>query len=143
MDILASVQEAIAEALPELRAQAEARMVDTCRVTTSGDATWDEGSGSHLPSEPVVIYEGPCRLRNTFGAPYTADAGETVWAVDMCTVSVPVDGTAGISNGHDVEILSCPNDPGMVGLRLVVQAPHFQTDSTARRLSCQMVTRDA
>lgn len=135
---------AIAWALPELRAEAEARMTSTCVITVAGESTWDDETGEYDEPEPDTLYEGRCRLRWGNPAPQDGNAGETAWAVDRTgTLSLPIDGTAHIPDGALVTITGNPNDPDMVGLELTVLAPHFQTDSTARRLPVQVVTRDA
>ena len=134
----------IAAALPGLRAEAEARMVDSCTITSgSTPGAWNDTTGVFDPPTKVIVYSGKCRVRNAFGAPQATDAGETMWGVDQCVVSVPVEGSAAVTDGHEVEITACVNDPGMVVQTFTVMAGHFQTDSTARRLPCQVVTRDA
>ena len=136
----------IAAALPELRAQAESLMVDTIRVTTSGEPTeddWDEASGTYLPVAPVVAYEGKARIRNGNPAPQDADSGETVWAKDLAVISVPVS-VDSIDDGMAVEVVAIGDgSSSKVGRRYTVQAPHEQTHSTARRFACQVVTHDA
>lgn len=128
----------IAEALPYLRAEAESRMTSPCVITRhgTGNGAWNNATGVFDPPARVVIYTGGCRVRNAFGAPQSTDAGETMWGVDQCVVSLPLNDPDGanVQDGDEVAV---------GGLRLIVQAGHFQTDSTARRLPCQVVTRDA
>lgn len=136
---------AIAAALPQLRAEAEARMTSTCTATTPGEPVWDDVAGEYTPGPVTTLYTGPCRLRMGNPAPQNADAGETTWAVDRGVLSLPIsDATsADVVDGALVTITANPNDPAVVGLELTVLAGHFQTDSTARRLPVQVVTRDA
>ena len=134
--------DAIAAALPELRAHAESMMVDTCRVTADGTAVWDDETGTYTPGEGSTVYEGKCRLRKPSAAPRDADAGETAWTVDDYVLSLPVIGSEGVADGQEVEILSSAFDPAAVGLRLTVLGGHWQTQSTARRVPCRVVTRD-
>ncbi len=133
----------VASSLPGLRAEAESLMVDTCRITTPGTATWDDSTGVYTDGAPTTIYEGKCRLRRPAAAPQTTDAGEAAWAVDLYVLSLPVDGSEDVADGHDVEILTATNDPDLVGLTLTVTGGHWQTHATARRLPCKVVTRDA
>lgn len=133
----------IAAALPELRAHAESLMVDSCIVTRGGEPTWDDATGTYTPGAATTVYEGKCRLRNAAPAPQTADAGETVWAVDLVVVSLPVAGSEGVLDGDTVTVTASAHDPAAAGTVLTVQAAHVQTFSTARRLSCQVVSRDA
>ena len=132
----------IAAALPELRAHAESMMVDACLITSAGEPVWDDATGTYVPGPGTTVYEGKCRVRNANPAPQNADAGEAAWAVDQVVLSLPLDGTAAVTDGCTATITACLNDPGMVGLVLTVQAGHFQTDSTARRVPCQVVSRD-
>ena len=126
------------------RRMAESRMTSTCTATVSGgEPVWDNTQGEYVAPPPTVLYDGPCRLRLGNPAPQNADAGETTWAVDRGVLSLPIDGTANVPDGATVTITGNPHDPGMVGLVLTVLAGHFQTDSTARRLPVQVVTRDA
>ena len=140
--------EAIARKLPRLRAEAESMMVDTCRVTHTATGTWV--GGVFTPGATSTIYQGRCRLRRPAAAPQVTEAGETTWAVDTLVLSLPMaagpDDTgdpAAVADGHDVEMLTSPNDPAKVGLALNVTSGHWQTDSTARRLPVKVVTRNA
>lgn len=137
--------DSIAQALPELRAEAEARMTSACVVTTPGEHAWDPASGTYIDGTPVVHYEGKCRLRLGNPAPQNADTGETTWAVDRGALSLPLSDptSAAVTDGMTVTITANPNDPAMVGLTLTILASHFQTESTARRFPIQIVTRDA
>lgn len=135
---------AIEWVLPQLQAEAEERMGTTCRITRpGGEPVWDDTVGEYVTPPGEVIYEGRCRLRWGNPAPQNASAGETAWAVDRTgTLSLPLAGTAHVGDGAVVAITANPNDPGMVGLVLHVLTGHHQTDSTARRLPVEVMTRD-
>ncbi len=137
------IGDTLAAALPGLRAEAESLMVDTCRVTTPGTATWDDSTGIYTDGTPTTIYEGKCRLRRPAAAPQGVDVGEAAWAVDQYVLSLPVEGSEDVADGHDVEILTSANDPAAVGLTLTITGGHWQSQATARRLPCKVVTRDA
>ena len=49
----------------------------------------------------------------------------------------------GVSDGDVVRITSAANDAALVDLELAVTGLHVQTNATARRLPCRLVTRDA
>ena len=132
----------VAAALPAFRAHAESLMVDACIVTRGGEPVWDDATGTYLPGTATTVYEGKCRLRNAAPAPQNADAGETVWAVDLVVVSLPVVGSEGVADGDTVTVTASSFDAAAVGTVLTVQSAHVQTHSTARRLSCQVVSRD-
>jgi len=135
--------DAVAAELPYLRAQAESLMVDTCRITGDGTPVWNDTDGVFVPGARVTVYEGKCRLRKPSAAPRDVDSGEAGWAVADFVLSLPIDGSEAVANGHAVEILTSANDPAAVGLLLEVQGGHWQSQSTARRLPCKVVTRDA
>jgi hypothetical protein len=144
------IDDDLASVLPTLQAHAESRMRDTVLVTVPGEPVWDPVTGTHNPGEPTVVYGptvgphfGKARIRNAYPNPQDADAGETMWAKDLVIVSVPVSMT-GIDDGMDVEVVEVgPGSASEVGARMTVTAQHFQTDSTARRFPCQVVTRNA
>jgi len=48
-----------------------------------------------------------------------------------------------VSDGDVVRITSAANDAALVDLELAVTGLHVQTNATARRLPCRLVTRDA
>ena len=133
----------ITSALPELRAHANSLMVDACIVTRGGEPVWDDATGTYTPGPDTTVYEGRCRLRNAAPAPQNADAGETAWAVDLVVVSLPVVGSEAVADGDTVTVTASSFDAAAVGTVLTVQSAHVQTHSTARRLSCQVVSRDA
>lgn len=131
--------------LPELRAQAESLMVDTCRITADGEGEgdWNDANGTYDQPERVTVYEGKCRLRRPSAAPRDADSGEALWSVDDYVLSLPVEGSEDVADGHAVEMVSSSLDAAVVGLELTVAGGHWQSHSTARRVPCKVVTRDA
>jgi hypothetical protein len=138
-----SLNDAVAAALPELRAQAESLMVDTCRITAAGAPVWDDANGVYTDGPATTVYEGKCRLRRPSAGPQDTDAGEAGWSVDTYILSLPVVGSEAVSDGHAVVMLTSANDPAAVGLELTVSGGHWQSQSTARRVPCKVVTRDA
>lgn len=136
------LQSSVERALPELRAEAEARMTSTCIIRTPGTPVRNNETGVHEPGEPVEVYSGKCRLRWPHPAPQDGNSGQTAWAVDRIgTLSIPIDSPA-VPDGALVEITSNPHDPSVVGMELTVLMPQGQTHGTARRLPVQIATRD-
>lgn len=134
----------IARALPELRAHAESMMRDTCTVERhTGNGVWNPLTGLYTDDAPTVIYSGPCRVRNMQPNPQAADAGEAEWASDLIYVHLPVAGSEGVKDGDVVRITAAANDAALVDLEVAVTGLHVQTNATARRLPCRLVTRDA
>lgn len=139
-----SLGAAIAGALPGMRAEAESMMRDSCvvRDPSAASQTWDEATGTYVAGAAPTVYSGKCRVREASPSPSDAAAGEAVWTVRRVIVHLPVKGSEGVRQGHAVTVTQCPNDSAMVGLTATVGAFHAQTNSTARRLPCEVVTRD-
>lgn len=133
----------LAWALPELRAQAESMMRDTCTIVSPPtDKTWDEGTGTYALGLGVVIYSGKCRVRDANPSPQDVVTGESLAAKRRVTLSLPVDGSSDVEDGCVVTITASLHDPGSVGTVMRVLSGHHQTDSTARRIPCQVVSAD-
>ncbi len=134
----------LSAALVELRAHAESMMRDTCTITRAGErGAWDEATGTYAENTPVPIYNGKCRVRNAAANPQLADAGEAAWSADLVYIHLPVDSSSAVRTGDLVVITASAHDSGRVGLSAYVSGEHVQTMSTARRLPCRVVTRDA
>lgn len=131
----------IAAALPELRAQAESMMTDSCVITgAGGEPVWDDGLGQYVTPAGSTVYSGKCRLRMPRASGTRTEAGNASWAVDDAILSLPVDGSEAVASGM-AAVVALGNDP-TASVALTVQAGHFQTHSTARRLPCKVVFRD-
>lgn len=131
--------DAIAQALPGLRAEAESLMTATCTIRDSetGEPTTDADTGKVTPAVGDVVYSGPCRVRPTGAEATTADAG----AVEVFTfdylVSVPFFVTA-VMEGHRLTIDDSP-DPALVDVELKIERVARGEHITARRLFCREV----
>lgn len=139
---------AIGWALPQLQAEAEARMHDTIRFIRpgEGDPEWDPDLKDYVVPG-VLVYEGKCRIRWANPAPQDGDTGDASWAVDRTvTVSLPVsDPAAGeVTDGMVGTVTAAGlRSDAQVGMRLFVLVGHRQSDTIARRIPCQVVSRDA
>ena len=134
----------IAAILPDLQAQAESLMVDTCKVTTSVPGAWDDATGTYGDPVTTTVYEGVCQLPRTYPNAQDADAGEATWAVGIVTIKLPVRALPdavgdplAVTDGHDVEVTS------RTGLSMTVRFAIPQTFEKSRDVSCQVVSRDA
>jgi hypothetical protein len=125
------------------RAAAESLMRDMCVITSSAAGTWDDATGTYTDPTETTVYEGKCRVRQPSPTGGQVDSGAAVWTVDHAVVSLPIDGTDTIGPGHVITITASAAEPTRVGWVLTVEAGHYQTDSTARRLPCRVVSRDA
>ena len=134
--------DAVAAALPELRAEAESMMRDSCVITgPGGDPVWNDTTGQYETPAGSTVYSGKCRLRMPRTAGTRTEAGDATLAVDDGVLSLPVAGSEDVGSGH-VAVVTLGNDP-MATITVTVQATHVQTDSTARRLPVKVVARDA
>jgi hypothetical protein len=131
----------VSAALPGLRAEAEALMVDQCRITKPGKSGWDDDKGEYVDEPPVTVYEGRCRIRNAYPAPQSVQAGQVAWGLDIIIISIPIGAAAGIERGCEWELTASANDPDSVGMRASIMADHVQTFSTACRFPAQIVSR--
>lgn len=134
-----NLSDAIASALPLLRAEAEARMLDGCIVARSGTGpgSVNEADGTVTPPAPTSVYSGPCRVQVPQGVEHDTDSGGEWLSVQAVIVSLPVDGSGGVRIGDRVTVTACTFDASLVGVDYVVRGLHRKTDATARRLRCE------
>lgn len=127
-------------ALPELRAQAESLMQDTCEIRAPGDGlpVWDEEKQASIPPESVLLYQGKCRIRlpqmNSDRPLLAVDQVVTVTHV----VSIPVAAVA-VPSGATIRITDSRHDPANVGRTFMVRSTLHQSQATAQRLACEEV----
>lgn len=131
----------IAHALPLLRSEAEARMVDACRITRGPyePGTFDPDTGTWTPAAETAIYEGKCEAQ-------VADAivarplvvGDTKIVVIRLIVKIPV-AVVGVRINDEVVITTSINDADLAGKRYRVLSTHIKTYATARRLHVEEI----
>jgi len=134
----------IAAALPELRANAESLMTDTCVVTNTTPGAWDDATGTY--GAPVVtnVYTGRCQLAKTEPSASDSESGEATWVSGATMLKLPMtlgpDDTGdplAVTTGHTVSVTSRGN------LALSVRFAIPQTFEKSRKVACERVTRDA
>lgn len=133
----------IAATLAWARQAAESLMVDVCEVTRVTSGSFDDSTGTYGVGTVATVYDGPCRVRMAFAQDRAAEAGEAAWTGLACVISVPVTTSTAVKVGDELEVTLSENDPAMEGQTFVVKAIHWQTHSSARRLRCEAVLRDA
>lgn len=126
-------------ALPSFRDAAESLMIDLCRITGGTETVFDEDTFEYVTVE-AVSYEGPCRLRFAATAVQTVEAAGQMLIAQRATLSVPVDTSGDVFEGHVVTITDCVNDPALVGRKFRVEGGHHQTFATARRFPLEEVS---
>jgi hypothetical protein len=139
-----TLADSIAEALPELRREAEALMVDTCTITRAGTGpgTINETTGAVIPPSPSTVYEGPCRVQRpgTSAAP-AAESGGYAIGVGTLFVQLPISAT-GIKRNDvwTLTVLGPETDPDLLGVDAKVEANLTKTHATKRTLICEEAT---
>lgn len=125
------------------RRQAEALMVDRCRIRPVTGNTTDPGTGAVTPVYGDPVYGAAaggarCKIQNQRSYPSTPDAGEHKWTIGPTEIHLPIAGTEAVDTGHLVEILSSA-DPANVGRRFRVRAGDRKSLQTAIRLIVEEV----
>ena len=122
----------ILAAIPELRAQAESLMLDTCRIVRVVGTALDEETGVETPVTEVV-YEGRSKLQSQDQYEIGREAGAKIHVEQRSLIHVPV-GAFRMRHGDVVTILTSPAlyVAGQV-YRLLGEAP-YRTNETAYRM---------
>lgn len=131
----------LAWALPELRTEAEGRMVDACRITRAGvgDTVFDPETGTYTDGTDATVYSGKCEIQVTDGLnARQSETGGTEIIATRVTVKVPVS-TTGIRINDVVTITTATNDADLLGQRFTVVGLHAKTFGTARRLQVERI----
>jgi hypothetical protein len=133
------LSDAIAAALPELRAEAEAAMTATCTIRArDGEWVTDEATGEATQTPGATVYSGRCRWKPAGRAAQAEMAGGAeVFGTDFI-VSIPFAATA-VRKGQLVTCDSSP-DAALVGLVVEIQDVARGDQISARRLACVEVS---
>ena len=129
----------IAAALPQLRAEAESLMRDTCMITRidpDGTPVFNSDTGLYVDPLPLTVYTGKCRVKGNARFDHVVQAGGQPVTLYRFAVSVPV-GSITFKVDDIVHVTASALDPAMVGLNLRVRQPEFGSQITARRLGCE------
>lgn len=128
-----------ASVLARGRTAALAGMVDTCRITRVTSTATDPDTGVVTPTL-ATIYEGVCRIQQHVpGGARPADAGEAYQLLLRLELQLPIS-AVGIAVSDTAEMLTCVNDPDLVGRELRVRELGHKSEATARRLGVEEVT---
>lgn len=129
----------LAWALPQLRGEAEGRMVDACTITRAGadDQTYDEATHTYTNAADSTVYSGKCEVQISDGLTASnTEAGGTEVTVTRVTVKIPV-AVTGVQVGDLITITTATNDPDLLGQGFSVVGLHSKTYGTARRLQVE------
>lgn len=141
-----TLQSAIDSELPFLRAEAEARMLDTCRITKAGVGApvFNNTTGQYDVPAAVTVYQGPCRIPRRGAAPASgarSQAGEAAWAVGTYPLAIPVTGAgynaapddSEVKVGMTVTYLTAVDDPPLAGHIFGITEVPRQSQAIERR----------
>lgn len=138
--------DAIAAALPELRAHAESMMVDAIRI----DRQRLDGSGDPVQTmDPVtleltdvydLVHEGKARVQRTDLQAQEPVVGGVEHSVERLDVQLPITVT-GIKHRDRVTVTAVGviSDPDLLGLVATVMTNAAKTHATKRTLACEVV----
>lgn len=133
-----SLLDAVTAALPDLRTQAEALMVDSIRFAEPGTETFE--NGTYVTTPGATIYEGPCQVQVTDTVPRDATVGETEIAVERIVIKVPWDADPiPVNSVGEITAVSAVSGV-VVGTRYRVIGSHDKTFQTASRYPAELVT---
>jgi len=128
----------ILAALPELMAQAESLMVDTCRITSGGEVVTDPDTGE-VTRERTAVYEGRCKVQSRASVAATPEAGGASFTVVSREVHIPAN-AAEIRDGYEVEVTGSLLNSFTVGKVYRVEGFTPDTFDTAFRLPVKEIT---
>lgn len=130
----------IRQALPELRLEAEGRMVDACTITApDGEPVFDDDTGTYTNPTGTVIYAGKCEVQVTDGLnARQTEAGGSDVSITRLIVKVPIDAT-GILVNQIVTITRATFDSELVDQKFQIAASHAKSFATCRRLQVERI----
>lgn len=105
-----------------VRSRATAVMEYVCRITRSGPPEgYDETSLVFTAAGPKeLVYQGPCRIWEVANASSVVVGDTDIYQVST-NLSIPWDSPEIILRYDEVEVLTAPQDPQMVGKRFEIQ----------------------
>jgi hypothetical protein len=123
----------LAAALPELQAQAESRMLDTCTIVRPGDVTTDPLTGQVDPTD-TPVYSGRCELRATTALIARDEESATSQVTAQTfTLKVPV-GAPALMPGDLARFSATTYTPRLRNVAASVDGVHVGTFTTAQRV---------
>lgn len=134
------------------RAIAEAEMIDRIRITRpgAGDRVFDDATGQYTEPDPVVVYEGKCRVQvraDINSNAVEATFGDHEWTYRTAMLQLPISAGPGDTGDPSLVIPDCigeltasPLDPSRVGRVLnIVAETKTKTIASSRKLSVREV----
>lgn len=131
----------IAAALPELRAQAESMMVDTCVIERPTGSEPSPTPPFEMVDTYATVYEGKCRVQRPGSSVGNNESvtGGVEFGINAATFQLPLS-AAGVRRGDRVRVTGIgSSDPDLLGLTATVKANLTKTHPTKRTLVCEEV----
>jgi len=139
-----------AEDIMVFRAEAEAMMTDTCRITfPNPDApppVFNEQTGQYEPADntpaTITLYEGKCRLQvkaDINSNVVETTAGEREWTYLTAQLQLPVQGTEAIPIDATAEMLTSRFDESLPGRVFNIQGTYHKSQPVIRRFRVREV----
>jgi hypothetical protein len=130
----------IAFALPELRAQAESKMVDSCTIVAdieSGDP--DPATGKPNVTR-TTVYAGKCEFKagDTQARSVASGGRDLVQQGAVLKIPVEATGSCDVQAGHEATIVLATFDATSPPIIARISGGHRQTSATARRLPVEV-----
>jgi hypothetical protein len=124
--------------LAQLRADETDLLPDTCTITrASGEAVFDEDTGTYTTSDPTTVYTGACRIAAASLQDRAVLFGER--AVDLVLYQGTFPYNAPVLEKDDVVEVTASADSQLVGRQLEVHAFEVKSLQTKRRVLLQEV----
>lgn len=121
------------------RRQAEALMLDTCRIRAVTGETTEPVTGTVTPAYGPPVYEGRCKIQNQRSFPSTPNAGEHQFTLSPNELHLPVAASGAVATGHEVVILTSV-DPVNVGRLFRIRSGDRKSLQTALRCQVEEIT---
>lgn len=122
----------LAEALLELRPEAESRMVDTCTVQRPGETTPDPLTGADVTAY-TPVYSGRCELKAANLQAHEAESATSQVTVQTFTLKVP-NAAPALLPGDLVTFAADTFTPRLRNMKARVDGVHVGSFTTAQRV---------
>lgn len=119
---LAAMRDTVAAALPAV-----------CTITSEGGApVFDPATGSYTPADPVMVYDGPCRVRTLHTQDMNVQIGDLPDGISRYVVTLPHTAT-GVARDQFLTVTD-GTDPDLQGRPLRITDVQYSEWQLGRRL---------
>lgn len=121
--------------LAGMRAASLSALPDECRITRpAGPPVLDPATGGLVSPDPVVVFEGPCRLRRGGISEENTRAGDLHLTLSGYQATLPHDCTVEVDDYLEVTVSS---DEGLVGRSFQVRHVSWSSYQVDRRVQLE------